>query len=595
MDKEELLQIADNQDDFLERMSTLHKQRLQDAITSLEKRIVDRISILQTTNAGNLVGPKANLAISQRLHAELTTLFDEEYGAAARTTVDEYRRDLPFIQDYYKQMGEAAEFTGLDKKMIDTLKKRDFAEYSQYGQKAQDQIASAMYDNVVAQAPFSSLVAAISGALVGHKDARGRPLSMYAEQMANDGIMNFHNAVIMKKGEDLGFDTFLYYGNIIKDSRDFCIKRAGNVYTKEQIQGWTFAWQGKSGPAMSDRGGYNCRHHWQPVRKGWIPEGGIEVQSAFDRAGVMPVNKLPEAIRNDPKFKAYQAWQRSVLVDKKPLNATAISESVGGKRNSIASWMNRWKKGLDLPEGWQSVVRDLEAEAGGFERTTLKTAAVPIASATAAIPFNHNITPVKKITITSAQFDARITSALNRVPERVQEIVSKEGYVIKLGDFVTNIDPSLKGVRPSGWASGSWDMADGLHNQSAKTVVVTEKMFKTRKTKGGMVIKSVRVEYVLLHEYGHAVDISLATVSHNIDFVKAWELDRVRMGPQNIKKFSYFTTNVSRGKALKEAFAESFQHALGKDFKADYGGYDPEFGKWFPNSIAYVQKEVLQA
>jgi hypothetical protein len=30
--------------------------------------------------------------------------------------------------------------------------------------------------------------------------------------------------------------------------------------------------------------------------------------------------------------------------------------------------MNRWKKGLDLPEGWQSVVRDLEAEAGGFER-----------------------------------------------------------------------------------------------------------------------------------------------------------------------------------------------------------------------------------
>ena len=82
--------------------------------------------------------------------------------------------------------------------------------------------------------------------------------------------MNFHQEVQLFKAEDAGMDSFLYIGDIIATTRDFCRRRVGRVYTKAQIESWNFPWAGKSGPALTHRGGYNCRHHWQPVRKEWL-------------------------------------------------------------------------------------------------------------------------------------------------------------------------------------------------------------------------------------------------------------------------------------------------------------------------------------
>ena len=373
MDDEKLLQIADDQLNFLDRMSALHRQRMLDSIQALERRIVDRASALKTSESGNLLGAKTNLAQAQKVHSDMTALFDEEYGAASRETVKEYGESLPVIQEQYQEMGEAVKYTGVDRDMVKALKTQDLAAYASYGLAAQDKIAKAVYNHVIAQAPFSALVGEIAAALTGQKDKRGRPLANYAKQMANDGIMNFHNTVNLKKAEDAGFTNYLYVGNIIADSRPFCIARAGNVYTREQIDSWTGTWQGKSGPAFTHRGGYNCRHHWQPVRKEWIPEGGIEVQSWFDRAGVMPVSKLPKAVTGAPKFKAWQAWQQSVLIGKKPLDAAAVAKAAGVPKSAASGWLSQWQRGYNLPQGWQSVVRDLEAKAGGFERTISET------------------------------------------------------------------------------------------------------------------------------------------------------------------------------------------------------------------------------
>lgn len=372
MDDEKLLQIADDQLNFLDRMSALHQRRMLDSIQALERRIVDRASALKTSESGNLLGAKTNLAQAQKVHSDMTALFDEEYGAASRETVKEYTESLPVIQQQYEEMGEAVKYTGVDRDMVKGLKSMDLAAYASYGLAAQDKIASAVYNHVIAQAPFSALVSEIAAALTGQKDKRGRPLANYAKQMANDGIMNFHNTVNLKKAEDAGFTHYLYVGNIIADSRPFCIARAGNVYTREQIDSWTGTWQGKSGPAFTHRGGYNCRHHWQPVRKEWIPDGGIEVQSWFDRAGVMPVSKLPKSVTDSPKFKAYQAWQQSVMIGKKPLDAAAVAKAAGVPKSAASGWLSQWGRGYNLPQGWQSVVRDLEAKAGGFERAVLE-------------------------------------------------------------------------------------------------------------------------------------------------------------------------------------------------------------------------------
>jgi len=57
---------------------------------------------------------------------------------------------------------------------------------------------------------------------------------------------------------------FRYAGNLVEKSRDFCIERAGNIYTIEQGKSWnSLDWAGKMVGVdfFIQIGGYFCRHH----------------------------------------------------------------------------------------------------------------------------------------------------------------------------------------------------------------------------------------------------------------------------------------------------------------------------------------------
>lgn len=79
---------------------------------------------------------------------------------------------------------------------------------------------------------------------------------------------------------DTGDDRYLYYGNLIRDSRSFCKLRAGKVYTRRQINSWqALSWPGKApGSIWIQRGGYNCRHFFLPLGRNDIPENEIVIQ-----------------------------------------------------------------------------------------------------------------------------------------------------------------------------------------------------------------------------------------------------------------------------------------------------------------------------
>jgi hypothetical protein len=185
-----------------------------------------------------------------------------------------------FIVRSWKDLGETAKYTGIDRTMMEVLRTTSYDQFLVFGEDAVNRIAQGMYDSVIAGEKFSELVKTVRGVMVGHVDRAGRPMAQYARQAAFDTTMNYHNEVNLQKANDLGFNHYLYVGDIIKTTRPFCETRAGGVYTRGQITSWNrFNWQGKSGPAMTNRGGYNCRHHWRPVKPEWIPEGRIEVQS----------------------------------------------------------------------------------------------------------------------------------------------------------------------------------------------------------------------------------------------------------------------------------------------------------------------------
>lgn len=245
---------------------------MQTAILDLEKRIIQDARKLRTSDLGLLMGPRVNLKQAQKLHTALTYQFEELYGQQIRRHVRGYNQVANWVLDNFKALDIAAEYTDIDKTMIEQLRKQTVIDFTALGTDASNRIAQSLYNSIATQAPMETLVTTISAALTGRLSKSGRPLSTYAAMYANDATMNFYNSVSIEKGRELGMRWFRYSGTIMANTRDFCAKRAGRVYSTAQINSWDHKWSGKRGPALVFRGGWNCRHHWQPVRKEWIEE-----------------------------------------------------------------------------------------------------------------------------------------------------------------------------------------------------------------------------------------------------------------------------------------------------------------------------------
>ena len=77
-------------DSFLNRSIQLHRKRLEDAIVSLEIRVVKNLASLKTLKGHRLRSAKANLKIAQKIHVGLTQHFLETYGRTVRSNVKDF-------------------------------------------------------------------------------------------------------------------------------------------------------------------------------------------------------------------------------------------------------------------------------------------------------------------------------------------------------------------------------------------------------------------------------------------------------------------------------------------------------------------------
>lgn len=264
-------EVNEQNNEYLAQMRLRHRQRLQKAIRQLETKMIDLARRIKVDESGRVENLKVNLKQIQSVQKRMASLFEEDYGATYKSTVGDFNKVSKLIQNSWSELNEAAEFTSIDRTTIETLKRQTLAEYAKFGSEAQKQVADAMYQTAIGAAPFNQLEKTIRGILRQHKDVRGRSMATRSRQFAFDSVMNFHNQVNLTKAEGLDINHYLYVGNIIATSRDFCRARAGKVYTRDEIDSWNdIPWAGKAGPPFIYRGGYNCRHHWRPVRPEWI-------------------------------------------------------------------------------------------------------------------------------------------------------------------------------------------------------------------------------------------------------------------------------------------------------------------------------------
>jgi len=84
----------------------------------------------------------------------------------------------------------------------------------------------------------------------------------------HDKVMDFDAVFIKHRAQQAGLTKFRYSGTASANSRDFCMRNQGKVFTEAEAKSlWSSdRWKGKrAGDPFVVRGGHNCRHFWIPV------------------------------------------------------------------------------------------------------------------------------------------------------------------------------------------------------------------------------------------------------------------------------------------------------------------------------------------
>lgn len=280
---EEINSAAKRSNSWIKARQSKHQEMMLDAIKVLQDNILDLSRQLSIGPDGVIEGPHKNWSVAQKIHEGIIRDFQDEFNSEAKKVTDDFIKANDDVRANYNTLNESIRFTSTNKEMFSALRDGYYQDYLAVGSAAQEKITKAVYNHVIGGGSFSTLESSIRQALLGSKakSVTGRSLATYSKLYARDFVMNYHNDVMQTKARDLGMEYFKYIGTIMSRSRRFCIQRVGKTFSKKEIMSWNqFNWAGKSGPPLSHRGGYNCRHHWQPVRPEWLtPSAQDEIDS----------------------------------------------------------------------------------------------------------------------------------------------------------------------------------------------------------------------------------------------------------------------------------------------------------------------------
>jgi hypothetical protein len=337
------------------------------------------------------------------------------------------------------------------------------------------------------------------------RDRLGNNLRRYATQIVQDSIMGFDGQFAKYRADQIGLDHFTYTGTTIRDSRDFCKRHVGKTYSREQIENiWSSqSWSGKaSGDPFVVRGGYNCRHHWQPTDPSWSEE---ELNNVPDK----PIVDTPTTTTT------LSTLANRVEAKDIPIQSTRIVQ---------ANLLNRITKNASDPR----YPKDKIKYKGGYDigKINLKNIDDKTASYVQAIMFELDELAVK--------YD---------VP-KLRGVVSNarsKRTIASMGDGVLTINPKLFNKPNSTKTVSTWKFGDDITKKPfTADEYFTEELDKIRTT--------------MYHEFAHQIH-QMKYVNNNPDY-------GVRFIPLVEKKLTQVVARQSATKYgstnNKEWFAENF-------------------------------------
>jgi hypothetical protein len=164
---------------------------------------------------------------------------------------------------------------------LESILRTDPTEFKQYMSRA-----------ITGQMSMKDFIKGLRKKITGTEDRTGT-LERQFQRYAYDVYQQYDRAYNKKLADEFGMKYFLYQGNLIKDSRDFCAAHYNKVWTEEEAQEWA-EWTPAKGmdagefpegyeikakdiysvpsylgypgyDPVIDLGGYNCRHIYAPI------------------------------------------------------------------------------------------------------------------------------------------------------------------------------------------------------------------------------------------------------------------------------------------------------------------------------------------
>ena len=307
-----LRQLQEIRQKALDNLEAQHQELLFKTIQRLEREVVNIASELPT-RTGELYSTRLAIEIKPRLQQAI----EELYLKPVQSFIKDYDKIAGVIVASYGKLPIPPEFksiTEADLVVIQQLKRLAYTNFQNLGNELANTLAGEVYQSTLVGRSFNDMVQTVREKINGiyqfsdnkkaqqlveyisnnpdgaevdtaidelkqvyGRNTQGDSFVKYASILVTDSIMGFDGQLAKFRADELGLGSYLYYGSIIKDSRDFCRKHTGKVYTEEQInQIWANdTAQGRDqGSPFIVRGGYNCRHSWQPIDPSWVDEEG---------------------------------------------------------------------------------------------------------------------------------------------------------------------------------------------------------------------------------------------------------------------------------------------------------------------------------
>ncbi len=151
----------------------------------------------------------------------------------------------------------------------------------------------------------------------------------------------------------------------------------------------------------------------------------------------------------------------------------------------------------------------------------------------------------------SKEFSNKVQKQIDSLTPETRAALESSGVEIITTDKLTSVRPDLKGKEPYNQSGSTYENLDAFYLPNSKSIVIAE----SRENRAGKTVPNDRVEGVVKHEVGHALDESLGNFSQSPAFVEAHKKDTENLKTSDKSLFSYLVGSKD-GDGKKEAFAD---------------------------------------